>query len=147
MPGGYDQKRRIGSILREAGAIVAFRQYGDFFYRPAVVDLNLTTVGRALAVLNLSVPTGIFVVPIMIGYIIQNAAGQIFMTITDASNTNIQYVPIHTLLVGELNRGQFTGAVSNTSGQLVVAVTISAGTMSGAQLQTIGWFDHRGREA
>jgi hypothetical protein len=44
IPANYDSKRRIGSILRESTAIVAFRQTGDVFKRlTQVVARNSTT--------------------------------------------------------------------------------------------------------
>jgi len=59
MPANYNRKRRIGSILREAGSVVAFVQTGDLFLRKLpVLDFNAVVPASALTPV-LSVPTGI----------------------------------------------------------------------------------------
>ena len=59
-PSGYTLYRRIGSILRESGAIVAFSQVRDEFLRlTTVLDVNVTNPGTAAVDRTLSVPNGI----------------------------------------------------------------------------------------
>ncbi|WP_222031632.1 hypothetical protein [Rhizobium leguminosarum] len=58
MPTNYDRKRRIGAILREAGAIAAFKQHGDFF-EWTVPAIDVTTVTNGVSTLRtLRVPIG-----------------------------------------------------------------------------------------
>ena len=65
MPAGYDQKCRIGSILRAAGAIRAFFQVGDYFYlKTPVLDVDLTDPGTAASGITLTVPAGIDILAI-----------------------------------------------------------------------------------
>src|SRR5262245_215059 len=59
MPTNYDQKRRVGAILREAAALVAFVQYGNYFWRKSSVqDVSVGNPGTAAVTRTLSVPTG-----------------------------------------------------------------------------------------
>jgi hypothetical protein len=60
MPAGYTYFRRVGSILRAAGAIVAFKQSGDYFTRSAAaLDVNVVTPGAGAVTRALSVPAGV----------------------------------------------------------------------------------------
>ena len=60
MPSGYTLKRRIGSIIRSAGAIRDSNQIGNFFQFPTPsLDVDTTTLGTASTNFTLSVPTGI----------------------------------------------------------------------------------------
>jgi len=62
LPSGYDRKRRIGSIRRVGGAIVAFTQNGDeFLLSSTVTDFVVNNYGDGGIVRTLSVPVGIFV--------------------------------------------------------------------------------------
>ena len=55
----YTVKRRIGSILRESAAIVAFSQLGDEFVRKAsVLDVAAVNPGTSAVTRTLSVPIG-----------------------------------------------------------------------------------------
>jgi hypothetical protein len=48
MPSGFTQKRRIGSIIRRAGTIVAFVQLGDYFQIAApILDVPATATNTA----------------------------------------------------------------------------------------------------
>ncbi len=60
----YTQIRRIGSILRAAGTIRAFRQVGKFFrLTTSVLEVSETSVQALSAVTLTSVPSGIRVKP------------------------------------------------------------------------------------
>lgn len=59
LPNSGTHKRRVGSFLRESGAIVAFIQHGDRFMRPPVLDVNSTNPGTSAVTRTMSVPTGI----------------------------------------------------------------------------------------
>lgn len=62
MPTGYDRKRRIGSIIRKSGAILAFTQSGDEFLLATVQeDVSQTNPGTSALTLTLTVPAGIVV--------------------------------------------------------------------------------------
>jgi len=60
MPANYDYKRRIGSIIRESGAIVGFIQNGDTFTRKIQIRSSIVTNQATTAVLiTLNIPTGV----------------------------------------------------------------------------------------
>ena len=59
LPNSGTHKRRVGSFLRESGAIVAFIQHGDRFMRPPVLDVNSTNPGTSAVTRTMSVPTGL----------------------------------------------------------------------------------------
>jgi hypothetical protein len=62
MPANYDRKRRVGAILRSAGAIRPFVQHGDDFYLSVrVQDYSVTNPGTTAVNRALSVPTGLSV--------------------------------------------------------------------------------------
>jgi len=62
LPTPYDRKRRIGSIRRVSGAIIAFTQNGDeFLLSSTVIDFVVNNYGSGGIVRTLSVPVGIFV--------------------------------------------------------------------------------------
>ncbi|MEH0069132.1 hypothetical protein V6L77_00530 [Pannonibacter sp. Pt2-lr] len=59
LPSGYTQRRRLGSVVRAAGALRPFQQVNDrFTFVAPVTDLSSTTL-RAAAALTLSVPGGL----------------------------------------------------------------------------------------
>lgn len=59
LPNSGTHKRRVGSFLRESGAIVAFIQHGDRFMRPPVLDVNSSNPGTSAVTRTMSVPTGL----------------------------------------------------------------------------------------
>lgn len=59
LPNSGTHKRRVGSFLRESGAIVAFTQHGDRFMRAPVLDVNSTNPGTSAVSRTMSVPTGL----------------------------------------------------------------------------------------
>jgi hypothetical protein len=150
MPTNYDRKRRIGSILRESAAIVAFKQDGPLFRRATKQDRSSTSAA-ASALLALSVPTGINVYPLL-NYDIA----------TGTASTDAQ------LLIGGAWEGSATNTIdrvfttslantasvthggigpifqTNTSAQIYFATTIASGSLSTNVLSTVGWIDNRG---
>lgn len=147
MPANYDRKRRIGSIIRPGGAILAFRQYGDIFKLATMItDVSLTGAAAASAV-AVSVPTGIQVRPLLRVSHRQNAAGNSNVELGDADTgagnliTVAQTLPSSDLVTAVVD--QFT---TNTSAQIIYALTIFSGTITASTLQTFGWIDTRGRQ-
>lgn len=155
MPSNYDYKRRIGSILREGGAIVAFMQDGDLFMRKtAAADVSATNPGTSAVTRTLSVPTGIRVRALM----------QVRIN-TTTTNTNFA------ALITDLSRNDVTASMTNA--QCTIRSLTTAGTYEGkggaqemtdtsAQVRsrmlasdastliaisTDGWIDTRGRLA
>jgi hypothetical protein len=60
MPTNYTKKKCIGSIIRSAGAILAFSQLGnEFLLSTSVQDLNATNPGTSAVSRTLTVPAGV----------------------------------------------------------------------------------------
>lgn len=150
IPAAYDRFRRIGSILREGAAIVAFKQDGNIFRRATKVDRSSTSA-VASALLALSVPLGINVYPILavdlstgnvstdgqvlFGGAWEGSAGIVIARVFTTSLANV------TSLAHDIVSPVF---LSNTSAQIYFATTISSGSLSANVLSTIGWIDTRG---
>lgn len=155
MPTNYDQKRRIGSILRESGSIVAFKQDGDTFHRVSLVtDVNTNNPGTSAITATLSVPTGIVVTAEIIPTI-QNTdtANATFLLLTALDETD--ETPSSTLQTGmrtinlaggNSNWGVPMQCKTNTSAQVRYRLSFSNANVT-ARILTRGWIDRRGRLA
>lgn len=150
LPAGYTLFRRIGSVLREAAALVAFRQYNDIFKRngAAAVDRN-STVAAAQILLALSVPLGIRVMPLMSARL-QGVGGDVGVCrIGDGDGTvaQIDVADINSSAADGLveARSYCSGVMTNTAAQIRYDLTNSVGTPSTNTLVTMGWIDTRGR--
>ncbi|MEZ2132685.1 MULTISPECIES: hypothetical protein [unclassified Sinorhizobium] len=151
LPAGYNTaKRRIGSILREGGAIVAFTQDGDIFRRAAKVDRN-STAALASSLLTLSIPTGIRVQPILQSELTVTAANSAVQNAVGSASEGSATITFQAVLLpgtagATTDRSVFPAVfTSNTAAQVYYAVTISAGSINSNTLSTIGWIDGRGR--
>jgi hypothetical protein len=151
MPSNYTQKRRIGSILRESGAIVAFVQVGEAFTRiNEAIDRN-STAAAASALLALSVPAGIVAMPIFrlscgIG---PSTTVSIGLGSAAAGTANVQALILSTG-AGDSQDSQDNIAppifATNTSRQIYFRQTNTAGTPTASIIATNGWIDRRGRD-
>lgn len=149
MPSNYDYKRRIGSIVRSGGAILAFIQYGDnFLWSIPLVDFN-GTPGTSATTLALTLPTGVAVtaqLSLQLGTTGANIDSKVLVTALTQADTDpasIYQVAVRT--AGD-NRGYGSAATAlvptDTSAQVRYRRSGDATTLS---LQTFGWFDTRGR--
>lgn len=144
MPANYDRKRRIGSILRESAAIVAFKQNGDIFLRNTPTAERASTAAQASTLLALSVPSGIVVEPLLTNTQVQGTNGSISTGVNSAGLT--PYTICQTTLASQTDIGTVDGGVfTDTSRQIQFVVTIGGGTLSGNQLNSRGWIDRRGQ--
>lgn len=143
MPTNYDRKRRIGAILRESAAIVAFRQNGDVFKRNTQVVVRNSTSVVTDTLLDMKVPTGVKVAPLLIADCQLSTAGQLIQLLSDgdlsAANESCNRVA-----GTEYSVNVITGHwITNTSGQLRFSLVNGSGTPSSARIQTQGWIDGR----
>lgn len=145
LPTNYDRKRRIGFVIRSAGAIILFKQYGDrFIYATPITDFN-STIGTTASPLPLTVP------PIQ-GQAIVNARAAIASTNAtvylsgpdqvDAapSSTGPFSLVTDNIAGGSNSTGQFpidtnTGAIRGRSSSASTTLVIS----------TMGFIDPRGK--
>lgn len=156
MPANYTYKRRIGSIIRAAGAIKAFVQDGDDFrWAVPVTDVDTTNPGTSAVTRTLTVPAGIRVNAIMTvlgGSNVAAADNPSAIFISDLSITDS--APSATLFSLYVYNG---GAVLNYSGLPIEVYTntsaqvrsrVSNSTANTVfKLITHGWKDARGRLA
>jgi hypothetical protein len=155
LPNGYTAWRRIGSILRESAAIVAFVQRGNHFARNAVSTvISATNPGTSAVLRTLVVPVGIVVTADIFAHVGNaNASNHAYCLISDPATTD--EVP-----AAGLGNVQPTQAVTGFTGDGVAPLLI--GTDTSAQIRTRlsyssadvtlrisvrGWVDPRGRNA
>ncbi len=156
MPANYDQKRRIGSIVRAGATILAFKQDGDRFrLATPVLDINATNPGTAAVTRTLaSVPVGIVV---WADVTCQSSNGTtnyypVFISSLDETDVAASGTAL-TFAVG-LSGGGVIGAVgsaviyvkTNTSAQIRSRQQVSGASDTFA-IATNGWIDTRGRLA
>jgi len=149
MPTNYDYKRRIGSVIRSAGAILVFTQKGDrFLLSDPPLDINTTTLGGSTTAYALTVPTGVSVDAILNLYGFRGA-GSAAVYIHSPSNASeaasISAAPLATFIAA--STGAVLGQVivgTDTSGQVYAVSQSASTTLLGS---TLGWFDTRGKEA
>ena len=152
MPANYTKKRRIGSILREGGAIVSFVQDGDYFTRLAsVLDVNTTNPGTSAVTATLSVPTGINVFAIINSYLSGSGGGPCVVNISDLDTTDAaaseSAAPLGVMSSEAVDYPSNVGPIrirTNTSAQIRYRASFSdAGII--VRIASIGWMDARGR--
>jgi|CXWL01.1.fsa_nt_gi hypothetical protein len=157
MPANYTKKRRIGSILREAGAIVAFVQTGDLFQRKSpVLDVNATNPGVSAVSRTLSVPIGIEVEALLNVILVNSSAGasttaHLYLSPLSANDEapSLTAAPLATIRASGLADNSDDAPVrimTNASGQIRSRLTASdASTIMRIALS--GHIDRRGRES
>lgn len=150
LPSGYVTYRRIGSILRAGGAIVAFTQDGDYFVRDTpAADVALNNPGTTAVLHTLSVPVGIKVFADLAYHAEMGTfATSTYFWIQD---------PVITNVAASVSNATFVSAnTTNTRVSGVAQVrTDTSGRVRGRQdgssaqvtlyINTRGWRDTRGR--
>lgn len=147
----YTQMRRIGSILREAGAIVAFSQNGDEFLRKtAVLDVSANNPGAANVNRTLSVPLGLKQRAIMnctfsFG---ANGSGGIMASLDETDQAPSNTVSPLETHGDSANWSHIRGRMEirvDTSAQIRTRVNASDANVN-VLIATLGWLDRRGRD-
>lgn len=154
MPTNYDRKRRIGSVVRASGAILAFTQVGDeFLLTTPVLDVNATNPGTSAVLRTLSVPSGIKVQAMVNVHISQLTSGRsvVYVSSPDQTDTapSIGAAPGGLIApsVGSNDESiQFMRVRTNTSAQIRTRHSAS-GASDVIRIATQGWIDTRGRHA
>jgi hypothetical protein len=152
MPTSYTQKRRIGSILRSGGAIVAFSQVGeDFLWIDPPLDVNANNPGTSAVTRTLSVPTGVKVIAHMNvrtgGDTTSRFAYISSLDVNDEAPSGTA-APLATFGIGALGSGVaeagFASVRTDTSGQVRTRIEASSVNVD-LRIATLGWTDSRGR--
>lgn len=152
MPTNYTKKRRIGSILREGGAIVGFIQDGNRFARKvATLDVDATNPGTSAVTRTLKVPVGINVVAHVNCAIVGGNGfswGELIssMDMTDAA-PSLTAAPLVNVR-GFVDAGGGAGAApidvrTDTSAQ-VRSRSVASDASYIVRVATMGWTDTRG---
>lgn len=149
----YIYARRIGSILREGGSIVAFTQYGDEFWRSSpVLDVDATNPGISAVTRTLSVPIGVKVLAIVnaaaAGASNNLTAYLSSLDLTDATPSKTA-APLGGLMTPGTGTNNWTANIhrvwTNTSAQIRSRFDAS-GASDILRIATLGWLDRRGRD-
>lgn len=147
LPTNYTQFRRIGSVIRLGGTILAFLQTSDLFMlETPVQDYATTALGTTAATVTLTVPTGISVGAIIAGAI--SFAGPAFVYVLINSILQSNLTPTNglwTVFAGGASgqSGWFDGQIQTTTSATVRFRSNTAST--GANFFTRGWVDTRGQ--
>lgn len=150
MPANYDKKRRIGSIIRSGGTILAFSQRGDeFLLNVPVRDVNTTNPGTSAVLATLTVPAGIKVRAMTTVNTVDTGANTRYVLVTspDQADTAAAANMHNIRQTAESRTGSYTYPVrTNTSRQIRYRCD-SSGTGLTVSIFTQGWIDSRGRDA
>jgi Collagen triple helix repeat (20 copies) len=149
MPTNYTLKRRIGSMKTDASSHwIAFSQRGDEFLWSAPVqsDFSTSTLSTTAVLATLTVPTGVQVNALFLGYMSSATAGtQLIISSpdqTDWSATTSGYggiSPANSALYG------IVGVPTRTSTSAQIRIKSNAASTT-VLLTTNGWIDTRGRD-
>lgn len=138
MPTSYDRKRRIGSIIRSGGAILAFRQISKRFLLSGPITIRSATVGAIDILLTCISPLGIKTRPI-IQSILTGGTGSSSNLIGDGDNATASY-RFQDVSAGVLNTVIETNSYTNTSSQVRFSCQ-STGSFAGNTTSSLGWYD------
>jgi hypothetical protein len=146
LPVGYTKYRRIGSILRESGSIVAFKQIGNYFQRKAWADdVDDNNPGTARKTYTLSVPTGLILRAEIAATVLNNSGGPAAtMHFSDPDVTNEASDATHAHLWTESSTraaGQFVVGTNDTK-QITARFSASSPQVT-LKVATRGWYDDR----
>lgn len=150
LPNSGTHKRLIGSILRESGAIVAFTQWNDEFWRVTPsLDINRNTPGTSANTETLSVPTGVAVEAILNAGVVSNADGHAYFSALDATDSSSSLTAAPGASVAFSSSGVGAGFTqlrvrTNTSRQIRVRTTTGGAGVT-TKGSTLGWVHPRGR--
>lgn len=148
MPTNYDRKRRIGSIIRAAGAIRLFSQVGDEFYLATNVQNYSSTSALAATLTTITVPAGLNVTPFLSFRQSQNTAGDIRTSAGSPQNGIGADIPemVATRAASEYSVSYIaSGIVTNVNREIILKVVINSGTLATNVVVAHGWRDTRGR--
>ena len=143
MPANYDRKRRIGSVIRSVGAILAFTQIDNKFILNSAFTARTSTSALSSSLLTFAVPAGLQVEPLITVNAGININSTVITSFGSASHgsttTSVHFLSgsSETTSLGTIS-GSF---LSNISQQIYAAVTISAGTLTQHQITNYGWID------
>ena len=144
LPTNYTQFRRIGSIVRFAGSIKPFVQYGDYFYWKDPSQDKTGALGTTAAILvPLLVPADIRPVALISGFINESAAANTIVYISSTDQTDA--VPSATYYTAQALSNVYNGAFNiQVRADSSRNIRVRGGTTTVAPtINTTGWIDNR----
>ena len=154
MPSGYTIKRRVGSIVRSAGAILAFVQTGDtFLWLVPVNDVAVANPGTAAVTRTLTVPVGIIVEAILTLHGQDDGTTARIVAWYWSALTQTDSVPATGIFDLRTQASVGVGVLesvikrifTNTSAQIRSRANTSDANTA-MRIHTHGWIDRRGRD-
>jgi hypothetical protein len=152
----YTLKRRIGSIIRSGGSILAFSQNGDEFLLSAtILDINANNPGSSAVTRTLTVPLGVKVYWFGVAAVrtvdLSTQSSGYFSSLdqgdeipSDTSATIAQFTSMRSATGLNTELGMQMTIRTNTSAQIRSRVT-NGDTDVTVYMTTFGWIDNRGR--
>jgi hypothetical protein len=149
MPTNYDQKRRIGSIIRSGATILAFHQLGDEFRLTTPSSNHAGAAVTAATLLALTVPTGIEVLAyVNVALALSNTTGSrgacVYSPHEAARTPAGANYTVYTQTNADTNQGRTASQIyvrTNDSGQVYHDADSAGDTI---YISTLGWRDARG---
>jgi hypothetical protein len=151
MPSNYDQKRRIGAIMRASGTIRPFRQEGDWFVHDVPVrEVDSTNPGTSAVSVGLSVPSGVKMLA-EVSFFVQEGTvgGSTFSILTSPDQTDTapasNFCTFHGNASGVVQANGPARVFTNTSCTIRYRLGRSD-TDTTVRMYTLQWRDPRGKE-
>lgn len=142
----YVYARRIGSIIRSGGTILAFMQTSDEFHIAARQFYNSTSA-QALTLTDTLVPGGIVVNPLISIQLVMGTAGSVVISVAPGANSAFSENAVLGGTASQTHGARFSGPPTNVSAQIYYAVVINSGTITSLTASSGGWLDRRGKDA
>jgi hypothetical protein len=145
--GGYTAYRRIGSVIRSAGAILLFFQYGDdFWLKTSNFDANTSSQSTTRVNYPLTAPTGLVLrARISIYMTNSNAGATLVVTNPNLTDTSPTFsTGLLTMISGANGQGVDLEIPTDTSAQISARASASGTTFT---IYTRGWNDPRGKDS
>jgi len=145
LPANYDRKRRIASFMRNAGVIRPFRQDNDQFILHDNWTASDSTTPVTDVLLNLPLPTGIHLTPLLTCEIKLISNGDAFYAVGDGDMDHADVIIGRVINVAAYNIAQSERRMTNLAGQIRYTLVLNAGAIETLHINLSGWVDARGR--
>ena len=143
LPSGFTKVKYIGSILtNSSGNIIAFKQAGNYFYFPEILDANPTPTSGVYSTYTLSVPKQNNIIAMVRSTITYTGAGVTSVNIFfRATGTNIAFIGHGFVTNGYTGNSIVNFSPTNSLGQVDISFNFTA-PVSNATLHTFGYIDN-----
>lgn len=144
LPANYTQFRRIGSIIRSAGAILLFFQNGDYFVlSDTLIEYN-SGANRPLAAFTLTgAPAGIVTRPILTYRNLMTSPGDVLAYVAPTLTSTVNLI-VRTQVAGGSAVNTFDFISTTTNREIFFQVSVLSGAAT-IVVNNKGWIDSRGK--